>query len=718
MNDPLPTIFVSIPSYRDSECEPTVAELFETARFPDRIKVGICWQFDPADGLRSHDPEAWYSSNVRVDSVPHDLTEGVCWARNRIQKMVNGQTFVLSIDSHTRFAAEWDQYLINEWKACESSRAVLTAYPWPFKGGDRPIAVPTACSNFGRSRRNRFPAPAMYPELNVMGGRAVMAANVTTDRPSRAALYSAGSAFFPSEMLEEVPIDPLMNYDSEELSYSIRLWTHGWDLFAPRHNVLFHISHGARPQGPHNFKTVQNHRDLGRRWDLSLRRFFHLLGVIHSSNSHTIRELNNYGIGHGRSLREFERFSGIYLEDQIASIRSYDRWFAMDSPDHPYRALPKPNFKILAQARYSNWVPGKTDDESTLSATAVLRKALPIAIRDLNAKTLLDIPCGDMTWMSRLRLPVDAYFGADIRRDVIAYCRKRFGKGRVFDVMDILDSPLPRCDVVLVRDLFTHFGFDAIARSIRNIKNSGSEYLIASHYPKQGENPGPRNRTGRWFPINLCLPPYSFPEPERIIDDMPIGVRPKMLGVWCVKDLPDLIARPMLTRSGSRLYSEIESLLSFDESEYLCARAYEREHKRDSGQLAYNPLEGSSSGDPIFTDLKERIERFTMSAGSISVVPLPPSFRVEWNGSLISSALIAPLLDRREDAVRWEIGNETRVLVLGSALMLSGHSELLTVRGDIVMACHRRLSPAATRALIWIPCGLPPDALRLVPRHP
>jgi len=718
MNDPLPTIFVSIPSYRDSECEPTVAELFETARFPDRIKVGICWQFDPADGLRSHDPEAWYSSNVRVDSVPHDLTEGVCWARNRIQKMVNGQTFVLSIDSHTRFAAEWDQYLINEWKACESSRAVLTAYPWPFKGGDRPIAVPTACSNFGRSRRSRFPAPAMYPQLNVMGGRAVMAANVTTERPSRAALYAACFAFFPSEMLEEVPIDPLMNYDSEELSYSIRLWTHGWDLFAPRQNALFHISHKARPQGPHNFKTVQNLQDFKRRCDLSTRRFFHLIGVIRSSNSQAIRELDLYGIGNTRSLREFERFSGIYLENHIASIRSYDRWFAMDSPDHPYRALPKPNYEILAKTRYSNWVPGKTDGGSTLAATAALRKALPIAIRDLEAKTLLDIPCGDMTWMSTLRLPVNAYVGADIRPDVIAYCRQKFGKGRRFDVMDIQDSPLPRCDVVLVRDLFTHFGFDAIARSIRNIKNSGSEYLIASHYPRQGENHGARDRTGRWFPINLCLPPYSFPEPENLIDDMPIGVRPKMLGVWRVKDLPDLIARPMLTRSRNKLNSQIESLLSFDESEYLCARAYQREHELNSGQMTYDPLQVSSSGDPILTHLKERIETFTMSDGRISVVPLPACFQVEWNASIISSFLIAPVLDRREDKVRWEIGNETHCLGLGSALVLSGHSGLLKVRGDVVMACDRRLPPGATRALIWIPSGLPADALRLAPRHP
>ena len=40
------TIFVSIPSYRDPECQYTIQNLFQTATFPERIFVGVCMQYD------------------------------------------------------------------------------------------------------------------------------------------------------------------------------------------------------------------------------------------------------------------------------------------------------------------------------------------------------------------------------------------------------------------------------------------------------------------------------------------------------------------------------------------------------------------------------------------------------------------------------------------------------------------------------------------------
>ena len=37
------SIFVSICSYRDSECQHTVKDLFDKAAYPGRISLGICW---------------------------------------------------------------------------------------------------------------------------------------------------------------------------------------------------------------------------------------------------------------------------------------------------------------------------------------------------------------------------------------------------------------------------------------------------------------------------------------------------------------------------------------------------------------------------------------------------------------------------------------------------------------------------------------------------
>src|ERR1700690_4609194 len=50
---------------------------------------------------------------------------------------------------------------------------------------------------------------------------------------------------------------------------------------------------------------------------------------------------------------------------------------------------------------------------SNLRVTEEIRKAIPELIADLGVRSILDIPCGDFNWMSRLDLGVD-YTGADI----------------------------------------------------------------------------------------------------------------------------------------------------------------------------------------------------------------------------------------------------------------------------------------------------------------
>src|SRR3954453_10803029 len=51
---------------------------------------------------------------------------------------------------------------------------------------------------------------------------------------------------------------------------------------------------------------------------------------------------------------------------------------------------------------------------SQLNSTARLRELLPGLLHELNARTLLDIPCGDFRWMSQVELPIERYIGADI----------------------------------------------------------------------------------------------------------------------------------------------------------------------------------------------------------------------------------------------------------------------------------------------------------------
>ena len=51
---------------------------------------------------------------------------------------------------------------------------------------------------------------------------------------------------------------------------------------------------------------------------------------------------------------------------------------------------------------------------STLQYTERLRQSLPGLLAELGVHTLLDLPCGDLHWMSRIELPIERYIGGDI----------------------------------------------------------------------------------------------------------------------------------------------------------------------------------------------------------------------------------------------------------------------------------------------------------------
>src|SRR5688500_1614611 len=56
---------------------------------------------------------------------------------------------------------------------------------------------------------------------------------------------------------------------------------------------------------------------------------------------------------------------------------------------------------------------------STLARTVNIRKALPELLRSINARSLLDAPCGDFNWMRLVDLGEIRYTGVDVVSELI-----------------------------------------------------------------------------------------------------------------------------------------------------------------------------------------------------------------------------------------------------------------------------------------------------------
>ena len=135
--EPLETIFVSISSYRDNRCRNTVQKLFDTASYPERIRVTIVNQIDQnSDDASCKKPCDEHSDNVFCEYshlieeyiMDDDLAVGPVFARHIGSRMYRGEYFALQIDAHMEFINDWDQHLIEEWKVTNNEMAVLTTY--------------------------------------------------------------------------------------------------------------------------------------------------------------------------------------------------------------------------------------------------------------------------------------------------------------------------------------------------------------------------------------------------------------------------------------------------------------------------------------------------------------------------------------------------------------------------------------------------------------
>lgn len=168
--------------------------------------------------------------------------------------------------------------------------------------------------------------------------------------------------------------------------------------------------------------------------------------------------------------------------------------------------------------------------------TQQLRDQLPGVLDRFGVRTLLDLPCGDFGWLSAVDLDLERYIGADIVTDLVEMNAERFRDDpvREFRVLDLTGDPLPKTDLVLCRDCLVHLSFADIERALRNLRRSGSRYLLTTTFTELGTNTD--IATGDWRPLNLCREPFGFPEPLAVLvegcTEENGAYADKSLGLW------------------------------------------------------------------------------------------------------------------------------------------------------------------------------------------
>lgn len=76
---------------------------------------------------------------------------------------------------------------------------------------------------------------------------------------------------------------------------------------------------------------------------------------------------------------------------------------------------------------------------------------------------------------------------------------------------------MPKSDIVIIRDCLVHFSYEDIFNAIKNIKSSGSKYLLTTTFTNNHFNHD--IVTGHWRRLNLLEKPFNFPSPILVINE-------------------------------------------------------------------------------------------------------------------------------------------------------------------------------------------------------
>jgi glycosyltransferase involved in cell wall biosynthesis len=304
-------IFVQIAAYRDPQLEPTIKNMLENAKRPKNLRVGICRQYNPDDQFDLLE-EYRKDKRFRILDVLYSDSKGVCWARNQVQQLYEGEEYTLQIDSHMRFEKDWDDTLIKMIKQLQKKgfeKPLLTGYVSSFDPDNDPAG---RVQEPWRMAFDRFiPEGAVFFLPETIPGWQQMKEPVT------ARFYSAHFAFTLGQFSTEVQHDPEFYFHGEEISIAVRSYTHGYDLFHPHKVVIWHeYTRKGRT------KQWDDDKDWVNKNNLSHQKNRQLFGM---DGEEVTMDFSKYGFGTERTLRDYEIYSGLLFSKRAVQQYTLDK---------------------------------------------------------------------------------------------------------------------------------------------------------------------------------------------------------------------------------------------------------------------------------------------------------------------------------------------------------------------------------------------------------
>ncbi|WP_261644123.1 UDP-N-acetylglucosamine-transferase [Erwinia mallotivora] len=313
-----PGIFVSIASYRDTELLPTLHDMINMSSGSCFLRIAVCWQDEGDINLflkngmalleeKIHDGHTLYilsycNVEITILSIHYFHSQGACWARSICEKLYHGEDYFLQIDSHCRFIKDWDKEMICMLTRLKdkSHHPVLSSYPPAYQPGDD-------------SSRKNFVSRLVFRGFSNEKILQLSSVDFKADAPVRGSYLAGGFIFAEGSFVVDVPNDPQIFFEGEEIAMAARAYTSGYDIWHPHKILLWHF-YGRKDHNKiwsdHN-SEAKNTGAVDKAWwdrDRDAKKRVRCL-LENESNEKSID--TRYSLGNKRSLKEFEDITGV-----------------------------------------------------------------------------------------------------------------------------------------------------------------------------------------------------------------------------------------------------------------------------------------------------------------------------------------------------------------------------------------------------------------------
>ena len=238
------TIFVSIASYRDNQCHPTITDLYHQAKYPHNIHVCICDQWKEKDELCGTIKK--YKDNITTLKLASTEAKGPLYARALINTHYHDEKYFLMIDSHSKFDKDWDVNLISQIKEVQGSSfhphaKYSNSLPYPRQ--DQAKVVITSYVKDYKDRHN---------DLNFQLCKTINSdefpsqfdsvAKRNKDNFKQQMFIAGGFCFTIGDFVTDIrfPASLAGIFNGEEIYLSMMAYCKGYDVFSQKRNCIYH----------------------------------------------------------------------------------------------------------------------------------------------------------------------------------------------------------------------------------------------------------------------------------------------------------------------------------------------------------------------------------------------------------------------------------------------------------------------------------------------